>query len=50
MIQDNNPEGAYTPKIILEGTHLTHKTDIAFAIAESPRIVKGGYARKRVFI
>ncbi|MBP9924010.1 MAG: hypothetical protein KBF92_09280 [Bacteroidia bacterium] len=41
MIQDNNPEGAYTPKIILEGTHLTHKTDIAFAIAESPRIVKG---------
>ena len=35
-------EGAiFEPKIILEGTHLTHKTDISFAIAESPRLVKG---------
>jgi hypothetical protein len=27
------------PKIILEGTRLTHKTDIAFAVNEHPRIV-----------
>jgi len=27
------------PKIILEGTRLTHKTDIAFALDEHPRIV-----------
>ena len=27
------------PKIILEGTRLTHKTDIAFALNEHPRIV-----------
>jgi hypothetical protein len=27
------------PKIILEGTHLTLKTDIAFALAEHPRLV-----------
>jgi len=27
------------PKIILEGTHLTLKTDIAFALAEHPRII-----------
>jgi hypothetical protein len=27
------------PKVILEGTHLTLKTDIAFALAEHPRIV-----------
>lgn len=27
------------PKIILEGTRLTHKTDIAFALNENPRIV-----------
>jgi hypothetical protein len=27
------------PKIILEGTRLTHKTDIAFALNEDPRIV-----------
>lgn len=27
------------PKIILEGTHLTFKTDIAFALAEHPRVV-----------
>jgi len=27
------------PKIILEGTHLTRKTDIAFALAEHPRII-----------
>lgn len=27
------------PKAILEGTRLTHKTDIAFALNEHPRIV-----------
>ena len=27
------------PKIILEGTHLTRKTDIAFLLAEHPRLV-----------
>jgi hypothetical protein len=27
-----------TPKIILEGTRLTHKTDLAFALNEHPRI------------
>lgn len=27
------------PKIILEGTHLTKKTDVAFALAEHPQIV-----------
>jgi len=27
------------PKIILEGTRLTHKTDIAFALNEHPRVV-----------
>jgi len=26
------------PKIILEGTRLTHKTDIAFALNEHPRL------------
>jgi hypothetical protein len=29
----------FCPKIILEGTRLTHKTDIAFALNEHPRIV-----------
>lgn len=37
------PDGArrskLTPKIILEGTRLTHKTDVAFALNEHPRIV-----------
>ncbi len=28
-----------TPKIILEGTRLTHKTDLAFALNEHPRLV-----------
>ena len=28
-----------TPKIILEGTRLTHKTDLAFALNEHPAIV-----------
>ncbi|NJL29500.1 MAG: hypothetical protein HC897_17245 [Thermoanaerobaculia bacterium] len=28
-----------TPKVILEGTRLTHKTDLAFALNEHPRIV-----------
>jgi hypothetical protein len=28
-----------TPKIILEGARLTHKTDLAFALNEHPRIV-----------
>lgn len=36
-----NAGAIFEPKIILEGTHLTHKTDIAFAIAENPRLVKG---------
>ena len=27
------------PKVILEGTRLTHKTDIAFALNEHPRII-----------
>jgi hypothetical protein len=27
------------PKIVLEGTRLTHKTDIAFALNEHPRVV-----------
>ena len=27
------------PKIILEGTRLTHKTDLAFLLNEHPRIV-----------
>jgi len=27
------------PKLILEGTRLTYKTDIAFALNEHPRIV-----------
>ncbi len=27
------------PKVILEGTRLTHKTDVAFALNEHPRIV-----------
>src|SRR4030042_134024 len=33
------------PKIILEGTRLTHKTDIAFALNEHPRI--GGLRKYR---
>lgn len=33
------------PKIILEGTHLTLKTDIAFALSEHPRII--GHRRHR---
>ncbi len=31
--------GKLVPKIILEGTRLTHKTDLAFALNEHPRIV-----------
>jgi hypothetical protein len=31
--------GKLCPKIILEGTRLTHKTDLAFALNEHPRIV-----------
>jgi hypothetical protein len=31
--------GKMCPKIILEGTRLTHKTDTAFALNEHPRIV-----------
>ncbi|MEM9487764.1 MAG: hypothetical protein AAGC55_01400 [Myxococcota bacterium] len=31
--------GKLCPKIILEGTRLTHKTDIAFACNEHPRLV-----------
>ena len=33
------PMSKLTPKIILEGTRLTHKTDLAFALNEHPRIV-----------
>jgi len=33
------PPRKLTPKIILEGTRLTHKTEIAFALNEHPRIV-----------
>lgn len=33
------PPKPLCPKIILEGTRLTHKTDIAFALNEHPRIV-----------
>jgi hypothetical protein len=31
--------GKLAPKLILEGTRLTHKTDLAFALNEHPRIV-----------
>jgi len=31
--------GKMVPKIILEGTRLTHKTDIAFALNEHPRVI-----------
>lgn len=31
--------GKLCPKVILEGTRLTHKTDLAFALNEHPRIV-----------
>lgn len=31
--------GKLVPKIILEGTRLTHKTDLAFALNEHPRII-----------
>ncbi|MCL4539900.1 MAG: hypothetical protein M1378_09975 [Bacteroidetes bacterium] len=33
------PPPKLCPKIILEGTRLTHKTDIAFSLNEHPRIV-----------
>ncbi len=41
MIIGNIPQ----PKIILEGTHLTRKTDVAFALAEHVEIV--GNRRRR---
>lgn len=31
--------GKWVPKIILEGTRLTHKTELAFALNEHPRLV-----------
>ncbi len=37
-MQDEAPR-KLTPKIILEGTRLTHKTDLAFRLNEHPRIV-----------
>jgi hypothetical protein len=37
--QETNMGKKLTPKIILEGTRLTFKTDIAFALNEHPRIV-----------
>jgi len=33
------PGSKMVPKMILEGTRLTHKTDLAFALNEHPRIV-----------
>ncbi len=33
------PGPKLTPKVILEGSRLTHKTDLAFALNEHPRIV-----------
>jgi hypothetical protein len=33
------PGPKLTPKIILEGTRLTHKTDLAFALNDFPRII-----------
>lgn len=33
------PGAKLCPKVILEGTRLTHKTDLAFALNEHPRIV-----------
>ncbi len=33
------PMPKLTPTVILEGTRLTHKTDLAFALNEHPRIV-----------
>jgi hypothetical protein len=38
-MSDKSKPAKLTPKIILEGTRLTHKTDIAFALNEHPRIV-----------
>jgi hypothetical protein len=34
-----DPGPKLTPKILLEGTRLTHKTDLAFALNDHPRIV-----------
>ena len=39
MIPSDARRSKLTPKIILEGTRLTHKTDVAFALNEHPRIV-----------
>src|SRR6476469_6985119 len=38
-VQRWSPGAKLTPKIILEGTRLTHKTDVAFVLNEHPRIV-----------
>jgi hypothetical protein len=38
-VQRWRPGPKLTPKLILEGTRLTHKTDIAFAINDHPRII-----------
>ena len=38
-VSAGRPVPSFTPKIILEGTRLTHKTDLAFALNEHPRIV-----------
>ncbi len=35
------------PKVILEGTRLTHKTDLAFALNEHPRVVGRSPAKMR---
>jgi hypothetical protein len=39
LIPEKTMGNKLTPKIILEGTRLTYKTDIAFALNEHPRIV-----------
>jgi hypothetical protein len=38
-VKEHRPIPNLCPKIILEGTRLTHKTDVAFALNEHPRFV-----------
>lgn len=38
-MSDNNNPPKLCPKLILEGTRLTHKTDLAFILNQHPRIV-----------
>jgi hypothetical protein len=39
MVTPPAPGTKLCPKVILEGTRLTHKTDLAFALNEHPRLV-----------